>query len=65
MYISNVNISQTVTDMATLQIAKQMESHMLPFDWHMACLHLTIAQSKCQGQGNSHFDCEYLANSDI
>ena len=28
----------------------------------LACLHLTVALSKGQGQGHAHFECEYITN---
>ena len=30
----------------------------------MVYLHLTLAHSKCQSQGHTNFDCEYLVNDD-
>ena len=32
--------------------------------FRLAYLHLTLAHSKCEGQGHAHFHCEYLANDD-
>ena len=32
--------------------------------FRLAYLHLTLAHSKDQGHGHTHFDCEYLTNDD-
>ena len=56
---SNATISLTVTDKVQVTIINEWE---VIYRLWMAYLHMTVAHSKCEGQGLAHFDNDYLGN---
>ena len=59
MQISSMNILETVTDEIKLLMPSNSKSCV---GFWLTDLHLTVAHSKGQGQGNAPFDNEYPWN---
>ena len=61
MPISIANLSQMMTIGQALQLPTNEKSRKA---FPLTYLYFRLTNSKGQGQGHAHFDCEFLANGD-